>query len=285
MTAVTRMAAALQARLRAVFHRGAVDREMRDEMALHLEQATERLRRRGLSAAEARHAARREFGNVAVLQEEGRDARGARWIETLASDMKFALRHFSRTPLTAVTLVLVLALGIGVNSALFSLLQHLTMLPAPGMPADVPLVRIRGTSLTRSEGQLQSREFSMPEVQDLASRRATFSAVAAYGWNELVLDVGDGTDPRGVTGHFVTPNYFSTVGIRPVLGPGLPVAATDDAPGAELAVVIAHMLWEQLGADTSMVGRVVRVNDVPVRVVGVAPRGSGSSASLSRKRR
>ena len=126
---------AIRARLRAIVRRGAVEREMRDEMALHLERATARLVARGMSEAEARDAARREFGNVALLQEHGRDARGARWMETLAADVRFALRHFAHTPLTAITLVLVLALGIGVNSAIFSVLQALTMRPAPGVPA------------------------------------------------------------------------------------------------------------------------------------------------------
>ena len=184
----------IRSRLRAVFRRGALDREMREEMALHIEQATERLMRRGLNEADARDAARREFGNVAVLQEEARDVRGARWIESCLADVQFALRHFARTPLTAVTLVLVLALGIGVNSALFSILQALTMRPAPGVPDDPALVRIRGTVVARDNGRLQPRRFSMPEVNDLASRRETFSAVAAYARHEMVLDLNDGTD-------------------------------------------------------------------------------------------
>jgi len=265
------MMSALRARVRAIVRRGTVDREMRDEMALHLEQATERLMRRGLNEAEARDAARREFGNVAVLQEEGRDVRGGRWIEMLVSDVRFAMRHFSRTPLTAITLILVLALGIGVNSALFSLVQVLTMRPAPGVPADDALVRIRGTSLTRSEGKLDGRHLSMPEVNDLATRRETFAAVASYSSEEVMLDLGDGSDPKAMTGHFVSPNFFATLGIRTALGPGLPAGQTDDAPGAELVVVIAHSLWEQIGGDTAIIGRVVRVNDVPVRIVGVAP--------------
>jgi hypothetical protein len=159
---------AIRSHLRTIFQRGAVDREMREEMALHLERATERLRQRGMSDADARDAARREFGNVALLQEEGRDARGTRWIESGIADVRFALRHVARTPLTAVTLVLVLALGIGVNSALFSLLHALTMRPAPGVPADDALVRIRGTKLSRADGRLGSRELSMPEVNALA---------------------------------------------------------------------------------------------------------------------
>jgi predicted permease len=244
---------------------------MREEMASHLEQATARLKSRGLSEAEARDTARREFGNIAVLQEEARDVRGARWIESCMADVRFALRHFGRAPLTAITLVLVLALGIGVNAALFSILQALTMRPAPGVPDDRALVRIRGMTVSRAEGRVQPRRFSMPEVNDLATGHETFSAVAAYARHEMVLDLNDGTDSRPMAAHFVTPNYFATLGLRSMIGPGLPATTTFDAPGAELVVVIAHLLWEQAGADTAMIGRVIRLNGVPVRVVGVAP--------------
>ena len=164
MTFLLRMMSAIRARLRALFRRGAVEREMHDEMARHLEEATRRFVRRGMSAAEARDAARREFGNVAYLQEESRDARGGRWIESLLGDVRFAFRHFARTPLTTITLVLVLSLGIGVNSALFSILQSVTMRPAPGVPSDDALVRVRGTTFSRTEGELRARGFSMLEL-------------------------------------------------------------------------------------------------------------------------
>ena len=243
---------------------------MHEEMGAHLDQAVARLKRRGLSPDAARNAARREFGNVAYLQEEARDARGGQWLETLGRDLRFAIRHFARTPITAITLVFVLALGIGVNAAIFSLIQSLTMRPAPGVPADDALVRIRGTSLVRAKGQVESRELSMLELNDLASR-STFVGVAGYARDEIVLDLGDGGDPRAYTGAFVTPSFFATLGIRPVIGAGLPVTSAADAPGAELALVLSHTLWAELGSDTTVVGRVVRLNGVPVRVVGVAP--------------
>ena len=266
------MLQAIRSRLRAVFRRSALDREMRDEMVLHLEQATERLMARGLSEAEARDAAHREFGNMAVLQDEARDVRGARWIESLSVDISFALRHFSRTPITAITLVLVLGLGIGVNSVVFSVLQAFILRAPPGVAADESLVRVRGTVLVRSRGRLGPREFSVPELNALARQTETFASVA--GWSEapLMLDLGDGGKLRTYRGHFVTPNYFATLGVRPAFGPGLPAVRTDDAPGAELVVVMGHSLWERLGSDSTMIGRVVRINGIPVRVVGVAPK-------------
>ena len=84
--------------LRAVFLRGRLEREMQEEMAAHLAQSSERLQARGLSVQEARRAARLEFGNVEYLQEQARDARGARWVESILADFRFGLRHFARTP-------------------------------------------------------------------------------------------------------------------------------------------------------------------------------------------
>lgn len=264
------MMAALRARLRAIFRSTAVDREMRQEMELHLAQATERLMGRGLSEAEARAAARREFGNVALLQEQARDARGARWIESLVADMRFAGRHFARTPVTVVTLVLVLSLGIGVNSAIFSVLQAFALRAPPAVAADDALVRVRGIRLAAG-GRPRPRDYSMPELNAIAARRETFASIAGWAPDQLVLDLDDGSEPRVMRGHFVTPNYFATLGVRPALGPGLPTARTGDAPGAEVAVVIAHWLWDALGGEPAVIGRVVRVNGVPMRVAGVAP--------------
>src|SRR3569832_1634754 len=91
--------------VRGVVRRAANDRAMRDEMDAHLAQAAERYMSRGMSAADARDAARREFGNVAVLQEEGRDARGLRWIESVIADLRFAFRQIARRPLASATIV------------------------------------------------------------------------------------------------------------------------------------------------------------------------------------
>src|SRR4030095_5715936 len=107
--------------------------------------------------------------------------------------------------------------GIGVNAALFSILEAVTMRPAPGVPDDDALVRVRGSVVSRADGRLQPRQFSSPEVNDLATRRETFSSVAAYARHEMVLDLNDGTDARPTAAHFVTPNYFSTLGIRPMI--------------------------------------------------------------------
>lgn len=129
--------------------RGRLDREMHDEMAAHIAQATERFMARGMSEQDARLAARRAFGHMGAVQQSARDVRGAQWVESIAADVRYALRHFVRTPFTTVTIVLTLALGIGFSSAVFSVLTAILTRPAPGVPDDPALVKIRGLANAR----------------------------------------------------------------------------------------------------------------------------------------
>jgi predicted permease len=262
--------ARIRSRLRALIDRRAVDREMREEMALHLERATERLMGRGMSRREAELEARREFGNVATLQEQGRDARGGRWIDALLADVRFALRHFARRPLLAATVVFVLMLGIGVNTALFSLIQAITLRPAPGVPAHEALVRIRATDRT-SNGRPSLRGMSLPEVTDLAARRDVFASVAAWSTETVVVSASDSTGAKTAFAQFVTPNYFTTLGVSASVGQTFAPTTGDD--GAVVAV-LSERLWRHAFAGTpDVVGRVIRVNGVAVRIIGIgAPR-------------
>src|SRR5688572_5384069 len=108
-----------------------MNREMNDEMRDHLARATERLMARGIPRADAEAAARREFGNLAVLTEEGRDARGASWVESLRGDVRYGLRSLRRSPAFAAVAVISLAIGIGANTAIFSLINAVMLRPLP----------------------------------------------------------------------------------------------------------------------------------------------------------
>src|SRR5512145_1859501 len=118
--------------LRAMLQRRRLEREMQEEMAAHLAQATDRFMARGMSREDALRAAGREFGSVGVIQEDARDARGGQWIDGMRRDLKYAVRYFVRTPLTTVTIILTLALGIGFSTAGFSILHGIIRRPAPG---------------------------------------------------------------------------------------------------------------------------------------------------------
>jgi hypothetical protein len=130
--------------LRAAASRRRLEREMHDEMSAHLAQATARFKARGMQDAEAQQAARREFGHLGSIEQSAREARGAKWITDLGEDLRHALRYFRRTPLSSITIVLTLALGIGFSSAGFSVLDGLLFRPAPGVPMTLRWSRSAG---------------------------------------------------------------------------------------------------------------------------------------------
>lgn len=261
------MIALIRARLRALLDRRALEAEMQDEMAEHLRHATERYLARGMSPVDAELAARREFGNRGVLQEEARDARGGRWIDSLRADIRFAFRTYSRRPLLAMTVILVLMLGIGTNTAMVAVLQGVMMRPAPGVPNDDALVRVRTTAWT---DEIDHRNISLPELEALAGRTDLFAAGAGWARGNVGLSEQDGARGATVSSLFVTPNYFSTLGLAPTLGH---LAAGRDVRGPpELTVVLSHEVWrDQFGAQPNIIGKHLKVNGVIVEVVGVGP--------------
>ena len=257
---------------RSVVMRRRLEREMQEEMAAHLTRATSRLIARGLPEQDARHAAVREFGNVAYLQEEARDARGSGWVDTLRADCQFALRHFVRQLGTTATMLAVLIGGMTISTLLFSYVHAYAFRAPPGVTLTGHLVRIRGSQDAGAGGRV-FRIFADDEF--LEYRRLTDHFTAVAGWSDamVALGVGDDTRRRGLEGRvsFVTENYFSVLGVRPQLGPGLPALADDD-PALAAVAVIGHVAWEQLFARSpNAIGSTVVVNGVPVTVVGVAP--------------
>ncbi|MEX2177385.1 MAG: ABC transporter permease [Gemmatimonadaceae bacterium] len=257
----------LQMRLRAILGRRALADDMQAEMRQHIERATERLMTRGMSRDEARLAARREFGNVSVLQDSARDARGMRWVDDLRGDLLFAFRYFARNKATTAIVVAVLALGIGANTVIFAALQAEFTRPAPAVPNDDRLVRVWSTQRDTPTARWNERDLTSAELQALSERKDIFESVAAWHAHDVVLVGPDSTGPHGVRAQFVTPNYFATIGIA-IAGPGFAL----DAEGADMSVVLSNGMAEQLyETPTAAVGQRVLVNDLPVRIVGVAP--------------
>ena len=259
-----------KAALRSVFRRGAAEREMQLEMAAHIEQAAERFLARGMSERDALYAARREFGAVAVIQEHARDSRGGRWVNEFMTDVKYALRYFARTPLTSLTIVFTLLIGIGLNAAAYSFAQGYLYNPPPGLPDDPSLVELRGTEHYRT--QVQKRSFSYPELLDYAAQ-PVFSSIAGWTPSGVVLDFGDGAE--GVVGAaalYVTPNYFNALNLHLIAGPGFQQSKFGDINNPELSAVLTNSFaTSQFGTAAGAIGKRLRVNNVIVTVVGVAP--------------
>lgn len=242
---------------------------MDEEMAAHLAQATERFMARGLPEHDARLAARREFGQLGALQESARDARGGQWVDNLAADVKYAVRYFARTPLTTITIVLTLALGIGFSSAVFSVINGILTRPAPGVPNDPALVKIRGISTMRP----YDRALSYPELSAYASLTDRFESVVGWVSSSVVVDAGDpNVGVLSARALFVTPNYFGTLGIRPAAGRGFSQSRFDERFPAELTAIVSDAFAsERFGGARGAIGRQVKLNDVTVTIIGVAP--------------
>lgn len=256
--------------LRSLFGRGTLENEMQAEMRDHMERATQRLIDRGMSPHDARLEARREFGNVAALQEDARDARGPRWLEALAGDTRFALRYFARRRATATIIVAVLALGTGANTLMFSMFQAQFLRPAPAVEHDGRVARIWTQERANRTAAWNRRGFTYPELRALADRRDVFEDVAAFASQDVIVGGRDGSEARAVRAQFVTPNYFALMGVPLAAGAGFPRQSSD---ATDLrSAVLSHALATKLFSDpAAAVGRAILVNEVPLTVVGVAP--------------
>jgi predicted permease len=281
----------LSLRLRALLRPRRADRDLGDELAFHLAAETEKLVASGLSLEAARRQAAARFGSVALAADRCRDARGLSAIHVVtrdaATDGRFALRQFMRRPLSALAMVGMLALGIGFSSAVFVVLSSLEISTPGGVRRDASLVRVRGIDRSRGPGRAIGREFPYAEYRDYGRAVQTFSAVAAWTSTDVVLDVGTGEpDLQSGAATFVTAAYFPVLGVRPILGAGLPTDAADDG-APMLAGVISHAVWERFYASApDVIGRTLKVNDVAITITGVAPprfvgaRTGGSSARV-----
>jgi predicted permease len=247
-----------------------MEREMREEMRAHIAQATERFIARGMSEREARFAAQREFGQMGAIEQSARDARGGEWADSVAADIKYALRYFLRTPLTAITIILTLALGIGFSSAVFSALTGILTRPAPGVPDEPALVKIRGISGVDPRPRL----LSYSELSAYAALNDKFASVVGWVTAAAVIDAGN-RDIGVFTARvqFVTPNYFRTLGIRLADGRGFAQSQFAELAPAELTAIVSDAIaTEQFGGARAALGKRVKVNDVEVTNIGVAPR-------------
>jgi predicted permease len=274
-------------RLGALLRPARIEQDLSDELAFHVDRETEKLVASGLDPKWARTQAIARFGSVALAAERCRDVRRLSTLSDLASDARFAWRQFTRRPGATAAIVVVLALGLGFSTAVFVLLWSLESGPPAGVARDESVVRIRGIDGSRGPGRMIGREFSYPEVQQYAAETSVFQAVAAWTSADVVLDVGTTQrDLQSGAATFVTGGYFQLLGVRPVLGAGLP-AGTDDAGPPEMAAVISDALWRRFYARSrQVIGRRLAVNGVAVTIVGVAPprfvgaRPGGSAARV-----
>jgi len=254
-------------RVRAIFAAPQLDRELEEELRSHIEMETEANVRRGMTPAEARRAALVEFGGIAQTAELYREGRAFAFLETLAQDVRYAFRGFRRSRGFTAVAILSLALGISVNTTLFSVINMLMLRPLP--------VRDPSSMVTLSSSQ-KGRDFVMPvfsypEYRDIREQTAgQFSGILGYfpGIDGLSAD---GRADRVMT-HYVTGNYFTLLGVTPALGRVI-LPSEGQTEGADPVLVLSYSYWkERFAGDPNVIGKRVLINGHPVTVVGVAAK-------------
>jgi putative ABC transport system permease protein len=263
-------------KLRALFKKKQLEKDLEDEVAFHLAMREEKRRAKGIAGEEAKYAARREFGNAMRVKEICREMWSFVSLETFWRDLRYGARALSRNPGFTAVAVLAIALGIGVNVGIFSVLNGIALRLLPVQRADqvVSVDQILGGHGPRNiHGE--PTLFSFPEYQDYRDHNRVFSGLLAY---EPFLQATLGGDsPQMVFGAATSCNYFEVLGERPALGRGF-VDADCSAPGASAVVVLSDDLWRnRFGADPALVGTTVLLNRAKFTVIGVAAPGFGGT--------
>lgn len=252
-----------QRRTTALIRRGAVERDMAEEMRLHIEMEAEELARtRGLSNTDALRQARLAFGSTERFREEGRDARGTRWLEDLASDARYAVRTLLRAPGFALAAALTLALGIGATTALFSVVHAALLEPLPfGDPAHTAVV---WSGSYENSGSWMSYD----EYELLTYEPRFFDAVGVY--DVETKSVTGAGDPERVHAAQVSQRTLGVLGVAPMLGRDF--LPEEDVPGANDVALIGYSFWQRhFGGDPSAVGKRIEVAGKRQLIIGVMP--------------
>ena len=260
-------------RVKALFKRKELDRDLEDELAFHLAMREAKNRERGIAGKEARYAARRQFGNVTRIKEICREAWSFVSLETIWRDLRYGGRTLAKNPGFTAVAVLAIALGIGVNTGIFSVLNGvaLKLLPVPRANQLVSIDQIfHGHSRRILYGE--PGLFSYPEYKNYRANNHVFSGLLAYAPFLQETTLG-GESPRQLTGAETSCNFFDVLGERPTLGRTF-VEADCRAPGASPVVVLSDDLWRsRFGADPKIVGKSVSLNRANFMVIGVAAPG------------
>ena len=238
---------------------------MEREMAFHIDSLARDYARDGLSEVDAQRAARRQFGNLTRLKERGHDERTMRLAEDVTRDVRHAARGLWRSPGFSLAVILTLALGIGGNTAVFSVVDQLLLRPLPYPDGD-QLVMVE-----ESAGGLNSHaDVSPANWLDWQRESRTFRRFAA--WQPWAFTLTGAGEPRRVNAQRVSSEFFPLLGVAPLLG--RTISDEDDRPNGPRVAVLSYRAWqEQLGGDRRAIGRTVQLDDRPYEIVGVMPAG------------
>jgi predicted permease len=250
----------LVARLRALWRRDAVLHDIDEELRAHLEMEIEANREMGMTPDEARLSAAKSFGNVSSVRDLAYEVRGGGFMETVWQDLRYSGRMLLKHPGFTIIAVLTLALGIGANTAIFSIVNAVLLRPFP-YHAPEQLVTL---------GEFAPRaSVSYPNFVDWRVQSTLFESVSAVRSNESYNFTGAG-EPERLQGRLVSAGFFSLLGIKPVVGRDF--VNEDDHPGADPTVVLSYAFWSRrFGNDPNILGKQITLNNRSYTVVGVTP--------------
>ena len=266
----------LARRLSMLIHRRQFDADLEEEMRLHLELRQQEQLQSGMTADDARAAARRRFGNTTYLKEESRLAWGWEWLENAAQDVRYGLRVLRKSPGFSAIAILTIALGIGATTAIFSVVDATLLQPLP-YPQPEQLVSIRDDFPGLGGRDVGLNE---PEWQDL-QHSGIFQYVSPTWFDENNLT--GLSQPTKVRIVIVAPNYFALLGVKPQLGRAF--NPEDHSPGLLTEVLIGDGLWKRaFGGDPGILGKSIRMDTDLYRIVGVMPAGFDAPGRTAEER-
>ena len=262
------MLADLKHRLRALFRRADVERELDAELQFHLERETEKNVRAGMSRADAERAARIALGGVERIKDDARDARGIGALERLQQDLRYAWRGLRSKPGFAIAVVSTLALGIGANASMFGIVDRVLFRPPPYL-ADMDRTHRVFLHYVWDARDRTDRHFAYRRFLDLQEHTRSFDAMAAFGSREIA--VGTGLEAREMRVAVVSAPFFDLFDARPVLGRFF-TAAEDTMPAGAMVAVLSHAHWQaRYGGRTDVLGEPLHIGSQIYTVIGVAP--------------
>ena len=253
----------LAVRLSSLFGRERQERELDAELRYHIDMLTEQNVQKGMSPDVARREALRLFGPVAGVKDDVRDKWLSRFVEVAAQDIRYGLRSLRRNPGFALVVIITMALGIGANTAIFSVVNGVLLRPLPYKDGDKLVVLHQG----QGDPVANDLGFSPTEMNDYRQARSLSDVVE---FHNMFFNLLGRAEPERVSTGVVSPNYFDVIGVKPLYGRTF--VAADDAPGAPAVLVLSNKYWERsFGGDPNVVGQTFRMNDRPHTVVGVMP--------------
>jgi putative ABC transport system permease protein len=249
---------------RNLFHKQENERELDREVTSYLDLLTEENIQSGMAPEAARRAARLELGGVEQVKEQVREVRAGVWLETVFQDVRYGVRVLRSNPGFSLLVVITLALGIGANSAIFSVVYGVLLRPLPYSHGGQLVVLHQQAT----HAHLAEVPFSYKELVDYREQNHTLDAVVEYH-SMVFLLLGDDSAERVQTA-VVSPNFFDVLGVKPLLGRAF--LASDESPNADAVLVLSYEYWQRhQGGDPNIVGKVFHMNNRPHTVIGVLP--------------